>query len=198
MRHYFGYDAEGSLVSVENYGPAGWPSTHRMDDPNCTETSVVSLRDRRAETSPEIVGWIPFDCACDASQGDLLQNCGCCNAKFGESFVDVSTKTLKSKPLRSVYVDNNLVNPRDVVSKTPGAVVPFKVVCPDISDGEVVKCIQRGQVDIYPEDEWDMVVTGGTTAEVSLTAPAQGTRGILHIYGKYIRPMSFALRGFGP
>ena len=195
MRHYFGYDINGALRSIENYGPAGWPANFRMDDPDCTADVVTSLRERRASKNPEIIGWVLFDCQCDASQGAIIADCKCCNSKFSTSYVDVQTKTLKTKPLRTVYIDSDVVNNGDIVTRAPGTVVTLKVAA-SLPDGEIVHCVQTGQVDLTLDDEWDLTFTNGVTDTKSLTAPAQGSRGAVAISGPRIRPMSFFLRGF--
>ena len=96
MRHYFGYDIDGNLRSLETYGPVGWPAEFCMEDPECLADSVTSLRESRLKNAPEIINWVVFDCPCDPGQGDLLKNCTCVNIKFAESYVDTAAKTMNS------------------------------------------------------------------------------------------------------
>lgn len=196
MRHYFGYDVDGTLVSVETYGPAGWPSNLCLEDPECQEDSVVSLRERRAQVAPELIDWVVFDCPCDPAQGDLLRNCNCVGPKFAESYVNTQNRSLVAKPLRSVYVDDVLIHNGDIITKDPGTIVTMKVVVSQVPDGTKVHCIQRGAVDLTLEDEWDLIVENGTTGTKDLIAPAQGTKGVVAVSGPMIRPMTFCVRGF--
>lgn len=196
MRHYFGYDIDGNLRSYESYGPVGWPSNHCLEDPNCEAAAVTSLRESRAVKHPEISDWVLFDCPCSPANGDVLKNCACASPKFAESYVDVQTKTIKTKPLRTVYVDGQVVTDKETVTRAPGAQVDLKVISNGMPDGAKVTCVQRGTTDIALEDTWEMTFANGTTETKSLVAPAQGAKGFLFISGPRIRPLVFALRGF--
>lgn len=196
MRHYFGYDIDGVLRSMETYGPTGWPSDACMADPDCAAEAALSLRASRSNKNPEIIGWVLFDCCCDPSQGCCLRDCHCIGDKFAESYVDVSTKTIKAKPMRTVYVDDVVVKSRDTITKSPGTVVTLKIVSANMPDGEKVKCVQKGVIDLALEDEWELTFTGGETDTKTLTAPSQGTKGGVHLHGRYMRPHHFLLRGF--
>lgn len=196
MRHYFGYDNDGNLRSYEAYGPVGWPHNHCLEDPNCEATSVTSLRETRASDSPYIIDWVLFDCPCDPAQGAILRDCPCIPGKFSSSYVDTATRSIKSKPARTVYVDGVLIQDGETVTRTPGAQVLFKVVASGLPDGSIVNCAQRGQVDVAIDPQWDMTIVGGTTEEKALVAPSQGTKGLVFIGGAKIRPFSFYLRGF--
>jgi hypothetical protein len=196
VRHYFGYDINGSLTTVEIYGPSGWPSTHCMEDPECMEAAVTSLRESRAKDAPGVIDWVVFDCPCDPGQGDLLKDCGCFNTKYAENYVDTVSKTLVPKPMRTVLVDDVVVTPNQVITKDPGTVVVLKISAVGMPDGETAVCAQKGMVDLCLEDAWDLTFTGGVTDTKELTAPAQGTKGAVFVGGRLMRPMSFILRGF--
>lgn len=196
VRHYFGYDIEGRLSSVETYGPAGWPNDLCMEDPNCDAASVTTLRERRAANEPHIINWVVFDCPCSPANGDLLRDCVCFNEKFAGSYVNTETGILVSKPAVGVYVDDVLIEFDEVVTRDPGTQVSFKLVSAFMPDQEVVTVHQRGTVDVALEDQWDLTFVNGETASSSLTAPAQGSRGAVFIAGKMIRPFRFFLRGF--
>ena len=196
MRHYFGYDIDGNLRSYESYGPAGWPNDHCLEDPDCVAESVASLRESRAKKYPAIINWAVFDCPCDPGAGDLLVDCACAGSKFGESYVDTSAGTLMTKPLRSVYVDGEIIEDREVITRAPGTVVNFKVTSVGMPDGELLRCVQSGSVDLTLEDVWTVPFAGGRTEEMSLVAPAQGTKGVVGLGGDLMRPFTFVLRGF--
>ena len=196
MRHYFGYDLDGNLRSYESYGPAGWPTSHCLEDGECDEAAVSSLREMRNKQNPEIVNWVLYDCPCDPAQGDLLRNCKCAGPKIAESYVDTNARVIRPKPIRTVVVDGQVVADREVVTAAPGTSVDFKVVCHGLPDGEKVKCVQKGSVDITVEDEWEMTIANGETETKTLVAPAQGTKGYIMIGGTRVRPLTFGLRGF--
>jgi hypothetical protein len=196
MRHYYGYDVNGTLRTVEVYGPAGWPAEQCLEDPDCIDPSVTSLRESRAKTAPEVIAWVLFDCQCDASQGALVNDCVCFNTKMAESYVDTVSKTLVNKPLRTVYVDDVEINSGDIVTRDPGTQISFKITSQGMPDGNKARCSQKGLVDLTLEDEWEMIFAGGRTALKTLTTPAQGTRGGVGISGDLLRPFIFFLRGF--
>lgn len=196
MRHYFGYDIDGKLRSVETYGPTGWPTDKCMADPTCNAKAVASLRERRGKGDPEIINWALFDCPCDPAKGLILRDCSCLNTKFATSYVDVQTKTLHTKPQRTVYVDGEVVTHNQLVTRAPGNPVEVQIASAGMPDGYVIQCFQKGTVDLHLEDEWGLEVTNGVSETTVLIAPAQGTRGVFSINGKMVRPMSFVLRGF--
>jgi len=196
VRHYFGYDTNGVLRSVEVYGPAGWPSSHCVEDPDCQEDAVTSLREGRANNAPDVIDWVLFDCSCDPAQGALLKDCVCYNAEFAESYVNTQTKTLVKKPLRTVQLDNKTISNNETITHPPGTKVVLKIISTGMPDGETAHCTQKGAVDLTLDDEWDLTFEGGVTDAKTLTAPAQGTKGVVAISGKMMRPITFCLRGF--
>ena len=196
MRHYLGYDINGSLASIEAFGPVGWPADARMEDSENDVASVTSLRESRAVSSPGIVNWVLFDCPCDPGQGDLLKNCVCVPSKFAESFVDTATKTLKPKPMRTVYIDGEVVSDQSVITRDPGTTMTLKVASNLMPDGEIVNCVQKGIVDLTLDDEWELTFAAGETDTKTLVAPAQGSRGAVAIGGRLVRPLVFFVRGF--
>ena len=196
MRHYFGYDIDGGLRSYESYGPAGWPTNACLADPACVAKSVTSLRESRTGTAPDIINWVLFDCPCDPGQGALLKDCKCASNRFGESYVDVSTKTLRPKPTRTVMIDGNPVDLNSTITKNPGETVVLKVVSAGMPDGAKIHCAQKGMADIALEPEWDLLVSNGESDTKVLTAPAQGTKGVVIMSGRLFRGFSFQLRGF--
>jgi hypothetical protein len=196
VRHYFGYDINGILSSVETYGPAGWPANLCMENPECLEDAVTSLRVSRAKNSPNIVNWVVFDCPCDPGQGALLKDCPCVGSKFAESYVDTTAKVMIPKPMRTVYVDGVVVQHMDVITREPGTKVILKLVADGLPDGAKAVCSQKGQVDLTLEDEWELLFTAGKSDTKELTTPAQGTKGVCSIGGDLMRPLAFLLRGF--
>ena len=196
MRHYFGYDINGTLLSVEAYGPIGWPADYCMEDPECLADSVVSLRESRARNSPGIINWVLYDCPCDPGQGVLLKDCTCVNSTFGVSYVDVLGKAMHPKPMQTVYVDTTVVKAGDIITKSPGTQMILKITGQGVPDGTIARCAQKGSVDLTLDDEWEMVFERGVSTTKTLTAPAQGSRGIVSISGTLIRPITFAVRGF--
>ena len=108
----------------------------------------------------------------------------------------VSGTNLVKKPLRTVYVDDYAVSNNETITREPGTQVVLKIISTGMDDGVIARCTQKGQVDLTLDDEWDLVFSGGVTDTKVLTTPAQGTKGIVGITGKMIRPLVFCLRGF--
>lgn len=196
MRHYFGYDINGRLRSVEVYGPIGWPADKCMADPSCVAEAVTSLREQRSGDAPEIINWVLYDCSCDPGQGHLLRDCKCFNTQFAEHTVDVQNKVMVPKPLRTVYIDDVVVGNRDIVTRAPGTAVVLKIVSAGMPDGEKALCTQGGAVDLTLDDAWELTFSNGETDTKTLVAPSQGTKGGVGIGGKLMRPLIFYLRGF--
>lgn len=196
MRHYFGYDVNGDLRSWEVYGPAGWPPGQCLADTACQAVSVTSLRESRAATDPQIIGWALYDCPCSVADGALIKNCECVRSKYAESYVDTTTKVLLSKPLRTVYVDDVVVADAAVITRAPGVEIRLKVASEGAVNGSKVYCTQAGPGEVAPEPSWEMTFLAGSTEEKILTTPAQGTRGLVVMAGSRVRPFRFFLRGF--
>jgi len=196
VRHYFGYDDNGELKAIEIYGPTGWPSDQCMADPNCRHKGVTSLRESRAKTAPSVIGWVLYDCPCDADSGHLVTNCVCFNKKFAESYVDTQMKLLISKPLRTVLIDNVPISHGEIVTRNPGTSVVLKIAAIGVPNGEKAHCTQKGIVDLTLDDEWDLLFENNLSETKTLITPAQGSKGAVHIGGKLLRPMTFCLRGF--
>jgi hypothetical protein len=110
--------------------------------------------------------------------------------------MDMQTKLLVAKPLRNVLIDDVSVFHGETVTKEPGTQVVLKIVSADTPDGGVVRCTQKGVIDLTLEDEWELLFEGGISETKILITPAQGTKGAVHIGGKLMRPMTFCLRGF--
>lgn len=196
MRHYFGYDINGDLLAIETYGPAGWPTDHCMEDPQCVKDSVCSLRESRAKNAPGIIDWVLYDCPCNAGQGAILKNCTCVNSKYGVSYVDVASRVLRPKPMTTVYIDSVAIQSGDIITRDPGTQMTLKVTGNGVPDGTVVRCVQKGSVDLVLDDEWELEFSNGVSTTKVLTAPAQGARGIVNVSGTLIRPVIFSVRGF--
>jgi hypothetical protein len=167
-----------------------------MADPNCSHKSITSLKESRAKDTPGIINWVLFDCDCDAESGHSVTDCACFNKKYAESYVDPQTKLLVTKPVRTVLINGAAVSHGDVVTYPPGTAVELKIASAGIPDGGKARCVQKGAVDLTLDDEWDLVFTNGVSETKTLIAPAQGTKGAVHVGGKFVRPMTFALRGF--
>jgi hypothetical protein len=206
MRHFFGYDADGRLRSIETYGPRGWPicdcdacessELNGMLNSACVAPRCVSLRESRDRGPVDYEGFILYDCPCDAAV-DLLRDCTCISDFGGTHYVDVSAQTFVPKPSLTVKLDDETIVDRQVVSREPGAVAVLKLLVPGIPDGTVALLFQKGQIDIYPDDDISVTFSGGESTTLNLVAPAPGTKGTLVIdTGKYIRGISFQLRGF--
>lgn len=195
MRHYFGYDINGQLRSLEIYGPTGWPTDQCMEDPDCADASVTSLREARAKNAPDIINWVLYNCPCDAGQGDLVKDCVCFNSKFSESVVDVPNKTLIAKPLRTVFLDDVAIENEGEVFKTPGSTVVLKIFSAAMPDGEKATCVQRGIVNMTIEDEWELSFQNGMSETKALIVPPEGIKGIVAIGGRLMRPIAFLVRG---
>lgn len=194
MRHYFGYTITGELVTIEVYGPAGWPAGKCLANPDCNADAVTSLKASRAIKNPEVVGFIPYDCPCDGAT-KLIKDCKCIGRKFANSYVDVVNKTLVEKPARTVQVDGEAVEDKAVLLRPPGTILNLKVVAPGIPDGQTATFIQRGSVNLLDADELTLTFTGGESNTVTLLTPPAGLRGDLWLGGRMVRPFSMGVRG---
>jgi len=191
MRHYFGYRADGTLASVETYS-GGWPQGVCMADLGCDHPTVTNLRAVRAQNNPEIVGFVAYDCDCPSDE----ETCDCINDKFAGHCVNIETKQFVAKPTTAVFVGGTQVLHGETVTRPPGAAVKLKVVSPDSPDGATLSFATKGPVEISLESQITLTFTHGETQEITLVAPAQGSKGTAFITGKLARPFAFSLRGF--
>lgn len=202
MRHFFGYRADGVLGSMETYG-GGWPhcnchpNCELLADPECRKESVVSLRTRRADRNPDIVGFILYDCPCPPEDKTCEQNC--INQQMAHYYVDLATKSFVAKPVTNFHIDGQALVPDQKLDLVPGTPVNFKIVGPDVPDGETVRMGTLGQFDVFVEDLdpfIDLEFQGGETSVMQLHPPPQGAKVTLVITGKYVRPQRVCVRGW--
>jgi hypothetical protein len=191
MKHYFGYRADGSLASVETHA-GGWPADRCMSDLACDHPVVTKLRAVRADSSPDIIGFIGYDCDCPSED----EVCDCLNDFFAGHYVNTSTQRFIAKPGIAVVVGGTQIESGGVVTRAPGVSVTLKVVSPGSPDGTTLTFSTKGNVEISAEPSVTLTFTGGETQTINLVAPAQGSRGQAFIIGKLARPYSFWLRGF--
>lgn len=196
MRHYLGFNKDGVLISQEIYY-GGWPPTHDLTNNLCNEPSVVSLRQSAAVKRPEITGFVGFDCECSSSKG----TCDCPNIKMANCYVDLESKALCYKPTTTLSIskeDGVLwedVNHGALINRTPGSVVKLRMTG-GAPDGAVVKCCQKGNVDILFHNEMQLIFSGGATNTIDLVTPPQGNKGTIGVSGKYIVAKMLILRGW--
>lgn len=202
MKHFLGYRSNGTIASVETYSPGGWPDCNCCEDceclasPGCMMEACVSLRAKRADRNPDIVGYIAYDCPCPKTES--ICNLGCYNTFSAVNYVDVSTKTAKPKPTSVMQLDDIDVVADSTVSRPPGTAAEFKLVGPDIPDGSVVDVLTKGPADITEgPNQLQLTFTGGVTDSVTFYSPGQGVKVMVSVSGKFIRPRTFQFRGFG-
>jgi len=189
MRHYFGYRADGSLPSLHTYH-GGWPSNLDLRDANSTEEIIVGQRARMAESQPDIIGFVAFDCACDYAIG----SCDCLSIAHRTMYVQDGA--LVSKPLTSlIKLDGATVTDGERLIRAPGTNLQFQVICPDVPDGQVLSVFNRNAL-LHPEQQNVLTVSGGQTPVLELTAPAQGSFGQLLFGGIQFVPARIDIVGF--
>lgn len=201
MRHFLGYKSSGEIISVDSYLPGGWPSSCDMcqgnckvlEDPDCRLPNAVSMRTKRAKSKPELIGWLAYDCPCSPS----VKRCvGCFNDFIAHHYVDVDNKKFVLKPATKMILSGREIKSRSVFDARPVTILKFKVVG-DAPDGAVVDVATGGVADITPGENFTkLTFTGGETEELELIAPSHGLKGQCGIFGKYVVPQMFYLRGW--
>jgi hypothetical protein len=189
MRHFFGYRANGALGSVHTYH-GGWPLDMDLRDPNSPSELVRKQRARFAEHNPDIVGFLAFDCSCDHAQGV----CECVSAAHATMYA--KNGELVAKPTTTVMkVDGVTVSDGERLIRPPGTKVQFHLECPDVPDGQEVNIFIKGAI-LHPDLPEHLSVSGGKTASLEITAPAQGSFGQFFLGGIMFIPARFDLVGF--
>ena len=97
-----------------------------------------------------------------------------------------------------MQVDGIDVSADEVISRPPGTTAVFKLVGPDVPNGEVVTAYTKGLADITEgPNQFQLTFTNGETDTVTIYAPGQGIRVNLGVDGKRVRHQQFTFRGFG-
>lgn len=205
MRHFVGYGADGTPLSYESYSPGGWASICEncnggcdgLADTSCSNPSVVSLRNKRAEKNPEIVGFIVYDCPCPTTEFGC--NVGHTSDWANLHYINPDAKQWIEKPGVQVYLDGEeIVENGVVIDRSPGATATLKIVGPEVPNGSKLVIGTSGPVDIIDgPDIFDVEVNDGQSEEITFIAPAQGIRVAVGITGKWTPSKSFYLRGWG-
>jgi hypothetical protein len=190
MRHYFGYRADGSLGSVNTFH-GGWPEDKDLRDPNSPDVTIQKQRARLAKR--DIIGFLAFDCECPSGPSGP----GSCNcASFAHRTKYMKDGALVSKAGTSVmHVDGNPIADGERLIRAPGTKVIFQMVCPDVPDGQSLNVQIRSAI-LHPSNTHHLLVTGGKTDTLELTAPAQGAFGQVLMGGVQFIPARFDLVGF--
>jgi len=219
MKNWYGYQADGKVVSIEMHGygwaddadwnnplcPAGGEDCGNDECKFCQGTGVdkrVATPARARRLADGIIGWAAFDCPCPGEQ----RVCECHNSKIAFWHVNPETKEWVEKPQSRIWI-NGAEQP-DVlrledrqlrsIDVPYSSTIKFKIVGPDIPDGGKIEVGTSGLDQLYEEVSWEMEVTGGTTAEIDLTAPQIGAVSMLTIHGKWARPQALVIRGVLP
>src|SRR5579862_1191028 len=98
MRHYFGYNQDGVLVSTEMMG-GGWPEDHKLEHHDSPHDVVKGVRERRLLSNPEVSGFVAYECGCPTSKG----SCACCVSMKHNGMVVNGELVLKPHP--AIFVD---------------------------------------------------------------------------------------------
>lgn len=204
MRHFMGYNADGVTCSLESYSPGGWPSIcenctggcEGLADTACKNPSVVSLRTKRAKTSPEIVGFIAYDCPCPSTAF------GCEVGHQTEwtnlHYVDVATGEWAKKPGAKITLDGVEITEQDViVNRAPGSKSTFKVIAPGVPDGSTLFLGTFGPFDIVDgPDLMEIEINNGESEDITFHTPAHGIKVMVGVSGKWTPVKRFRLRGW--
>lgn len=204
MRHFMGYNADGVIASLESYSPGGWPSIcenctggcEGLADTACKNPSVVSLRTKRADKNPEIVGFIAYDCPCPSTAFGCEGNHQ--NDWTNLHYVDVATGEWVKKPGVSLTLDGQPVAGEDeLINKEPGTTSIFKIIAPSVPDGENLVLGTFGPFDIVDgPDLMTVEINNGESEDITFYAPAHGIKVMVGVSGKWTPVKRFQFRGW--
>lgn len=196
MRHYFGYDARGNLVSTEMMA-GGFPKDCALDEKICAHPIANQIKAIRAKENPEVVGFIAYDCECES--GDSTATCPCVGVKRDRGRV-VEGK-LVDKPAPMVYIDGAImVLNGDPIVKAPGSSLMLQFGLPGVETGEVVLVNASRSVTLTlalnNKTASTFTVENGKTAPIKITMPAQGLSGCIMVLGETIAPLRLTFTAF--
>ena len=186
MRHYFGYRVDGSLGSIHTFH-GGWTDDRDVCDPNCTDVSVQGIRERMM--AKDTVGFICYECPCPSEDGSG----DCCTVKHRESFAKDGVLVARALTTK-IQLDGVDIADNARIARAPNTKLQFKVVAPDVPDGQKAGVFIAGSV-LNLSNQHELTVTGGETETIELTAPAQGSEGEITVGGVQVRLMVFSLLG---
>ena len=188
MRHYLGYRADGSFASVHTFH-GGWPVEKDLCDAETTDVVAKKLRDRMMSES-DVVGFVCVECECPSEVG----SCSCASHKFSENYV--KDGAMVARPVTTkMQLDGGDVENKARLARAPGTKLQFRVVAPDVPDGQTANVSIHGAV-LNLEINHVLTITAGVSDEIELTAPAQGAVGSLNMGGIQVSVLSFDLVGF--
>ena len=203
MRHFFGYDADGMIVSIHGYsssgGVHGWPDGLDLSDPNCADVGTRNLHTRLKEKNPKLVGFICFNCSCPRTNGE----CRCASDQYGKMKLklpkagdrDVAPLWVE-KPKANFCIDGTLVI-ETKLDRAPGSVMSVRLVGMGIPDGAEVSLYDSKEVSVLQSSPVVVKFKSGESDEFKLVAPAQGLRGVIRAPTQAIQGCELWIRGWG-
>lgn len=191
MKSYYAVKSSGEIIGVAETAGSFDEETDPTNELNMHHIAKHA-RDTYAANS-EFDMFVPFECGCPDSD----VSCICPTKNVGKYYTD--NGTLLTKPQLSVTIDGETTSFNDatalpLIDRAPGSKISI-TLSSTIEDSHTVRLRLGGHASVI-QSETDLVFTGGSTQEIQLTAPAQGTAG--HVFGqsKYVVPFSITVRGW--
>lgn len=192
MRHYFGYNNDGTLVSFWA-AQGGHPPEFDLHNKESDNQAVKQAYVEHIKKHPGFAGFIAFDCRCQTTN-----HCDCSNRKYYSSYV--KDGKLVSKLDASFLLDGQpqeSLHLGQLVNKEPGAKIRLSVVC-NLPDGETIK-LAPGPGPALHRDfpaHVTLIMSSGVSQETIVVVPAQGLTGSLSVIHNRVKSGSLWLRGF--
>ena len=187
MMHFLGYRADGGFGSIHTF-QGGWPASRDLADANSTDEFVIGARERMLVDG--IVGFIGVDCECACEAG----SCSCAGTIFSLNYVKDGVMVPRPTTTK-MQLDGADVADKAKLPRVPGTKMQFRVVAPDVEDGQVVTVSINGAL-LHLEAVHELTITGGMSPEIELTAPAQGAVDIVSVGGIQVAPLRLDIIGF--
>lgn len=203
MRHWLWFKSSGEIGGDLTVA-SGWDAGLDFTDAGSTDPEVQYHRDQALLSGgtvgytnlTDFAGFIAYDCPCDPE----IVWCHHAAEQVGQS--KVSGGSLVARPLPKIMVDGVEINHDATVDKTPGAIVTLQlqeVVASDMPNGVVYNATNLNGAEVLQTSPTALTYTGGVTNTINMTAPAQGSVGMVSLKPAIMvegRACRFRIRGW--
>jgi hypothetical protein len=196
MRHYFGYNSDGTLVSCWT-AQNGHPPEFDLHNPNSDQPRVQLAYAEHQKKHKNFAGFVGFDCPCPPNTGNF---CECAFPKYAASYV--KSGALLPKASASFLLDDQpqpSLALGQSVDRAPGSKIVLTVVCQALADGEIVKLApwnHGAAVHAGFPAQVPLTMKGGVSETTMIVAPAQGMTGGFCVKHDRVAAGSLWIRGF--